>query len=623
MIVERFIDDVAQVPAKLGLIAELLDQDDGWPPAIANSPGGLLLTGMGSSWFAADTVALLLRGRGMQVTAEPASAVAGFRGSRDSAAVLISASGSSPETLSRCRTLAPSTSTLALTARADSELARSCDAWLDLRSGPERGEVACRSFRHTVAMLAAIGIPASTVARACRDAASWTRERLRDQAWVQDVVDVTASSPTTHWLASAELLASARQSALMMREVPRHPAVSAETGEWAHTEVYLTASSSLSAIVFTGSHWDEQAKSWLQRRRVPTVTVGRRSSGFTGDVHVDLELNTLATLIAAPLIGEMLAATRQSMHPYVDIGRGERATRNSRHVTVIGVPRQGAGRPFEVARGPGALRAAGLVGELQRFTAVEDAGDIVVDASTRKRDRASGLHDLDGTIAILRRLSESVDRVLTSGSYPLVLGGDCTILLGCLDALHRTSDKPGLLLFDGHEDLWPPSSTLDGAWSSSEVGLALGLDGSDERAIPGAGVLRPDSVAILGVRDDVERAGNPRSRPAGLSVVHDDEFRRDPERVTGEAVARVKSASGAFWVHLDVDVLNHDQFPATAHTVAGGISLEQLVDAVGLALAMGARGLSVGVYDPDRDPTGVHARNLVDVIVRLVAPRLD
>ena len=75
----------------------------------------------------------------------------------------------------------------------------------------------------------------------------------------------------------------------------------------------------------------------------------------------------------------------------------------------------------------------------------------------------------------IRRFSESlageVRDVLAQGDFPLVLGGDCSILLGCLLGA-RQDAVCGLIHVDGHSDFGHPGNRS----ASSQLGAAAGMD---------------------------------------------------------------------------------------------------------------------------------------------------
>ena len=70
--------------------------------------------------------------------------------------------------------------------------------------------------------------------------------------WLDDAVAELAGPDGTWLISPLERWSSAMQGALMLREVPRRPAVGCETGEWSHVDVYLTKTLDYRAIVFTG-----------------------------------------------------------------------------------------------------------------------------------------------------------------------------------------------------------------------------------------------------------------------------------------------------------------------------------------------------------------------------------
>ena len=70
-------------------------------------------------------------------------------------------------------------------------------------------------------------------------------------------------------------------------------------------------------------------------------------------------------------------------------------------------------------------------------------------------------------------LADVVERVIDTGEFPVVLGGDCSIVLGCLLALRRRG-RHGLLFLDGHADFYQPEAEPNGEAASMELALATG-----------------------------------------------------------------------------------------------------------------------------------------------------
>src|SRR4029450_13021202 len=71
------------------------------------------------------------------------------------------------------------------------------------------------------------------------------------------------------------------------------------------------------------------------------------------------------------------------------------------------------------------------------------------------------------------RLADAVGAVLDQGAFPIVLGGDCTILLGITLTLRRRA-RSGLLFLDGHADCYQPEAEPTGEAASMELGLVTG-----------------------------------------------------------------------------------------------------------------------------------------------------
>jgi len=296
--------DLGEVAGRLDSLGTHLASADPWEPWRPLA-GPVLLTGMGSSGFAARTAAGWLRAAGLPVIDESPTADPGWGGD-GSLCVLVSASGGSAETRERAGRLGATALRVALVNAEDSPLEGLCGGAVPMLAGPEPGEVACRSYRHTLALLLALALPRARVAEACHEAAALTRALEADTGWLDLLDTALDGGPATFWLAPEARVGSALQAALMVREIPRRLAVGSETGEWSHVDVYLTRTLDYRCVVFTGSSWDEQAADWLRRRGSTVVSVGD-PLGIPGETTIPLAGDPIARALAEPLLAERLA----------------------------------------------------------------------------------------------------------------------------------------------------------------------------------------------------------------------------------------------------------------------------------------------------------------------------
>lgn len=300
---DLFAHDIEAVPERLGDLAARLQSTDPWARLDSTQP---LLTGMGSSAYAARTTAGWLRARGIDAVVELASTDPGWPGGEGTSAVLVSATGGSAETLARAQLLREGTQRVALVNRPDSALAQQADLVVPMHAGDEASGVACRTYRHTLALLLAMGGDRSELAESCSHAARLTHDLLADQGWLESVDDLLDPAETTYWIAPESRIGSALQSALMIREVPRRPAVGCETGDWSHVDVYLTLTTDYRCVIFTGSRWDAQAAEWLLARGSRVISVGD-PLGIPGELHLPLPGSPVTRMLTEPLIAELLA----------------------------------------------------------------------------------------------------------------------------------------------------------------------------------------------------------------------------------------------------------------------------------------------------------------------------
>lgn len=308
----EFLTDLEAKPAMLHALADTLgaaSESEVWPIARGDR---LLLAGMGSSWFAAETAARRLRRAGVHAVAEMASVEASYPPDPRLVVVGISANGGSKETLALLGQHHGTSRTVALTNNPDAQLP--VDRTVLMHAGRETGGVACRSYVHTLALLLQLeqqltgGLPdLETQLHRAADAAAWLLSQ-RDE-WLPPLQRALDGPIGTWLLAPAERLSSALQGALMVREGPRRAADGCETGEWNHVDVYLTKTLDYRALVFTGSRFDGDAVQWMRERRSTFVAVGGQLHGAAYELRYPGDDDPVVALLTEILIPEVLAAT--------------------------------------------------------------------------------------------------------------------------------------------------------------------------------------------------------------------------------------------------------------------------------------------------------------------------
>jgi arginase len=279
-----------------------------------------------------------------------------------------------------------------------------------------------------------------------------------------------------------------------------------------------------------------------------------------------------------------------------------------------------------VERAPGVLLGAGLADGL----AARRAGRVEAAGYSAGRDSETQIMNPQAIRAYSTLLADAVTAVLGEGEFPVVLGGDCSILLGTMLALRRRG-RYGLLHIDGDADYYQPEiNPLNGAASASDLAFATGRGPDIVTDIEGLRPLvRAEDVVVFASRDaaDRERRGC-QPLPAGMLVVDRDQVRGlGADAAAREAVrylARDGGPEDGFWIHLDADVLDETIMQAVDDPRPDGLAWDEVVTALSIAVRSGrAVGLQVAIYNPDIDAGGANGRGLAATVREALAASAD
>lgn len=251
------------------------------------------------------------------------------------------------------------------------------------------------------------------------------------------------------------------------------------------------------------------------------------------------------------------------------------------------------------------------------------AGRIAVPGKDPVPDPATGTLNAPAMAAWSPRLADAVAAILDAGEFPIVLGGDCTIVLGSMLALRRRG-RYGLLFIDGNADFFQPEAEPNGEGASMDLAFVTGHGPALLTDIEGRRPLvRSADTVAFGYRDHDDQAEyGAQPLPADLAVYDLPAIRSTgAEAAANAAVARLtRDGLDGFFIHLDADVLDDAIMPAVDFRIAGGLSWAELETALRIALASEAAvGLEIAIYNPKLDADGGAGRGLVDLLARVLA----
>lgn len=303
--------DILGGPRALADLLDAYSAPDGPLRGAGDRPSRVVLTGLGSSLYAASTAATHLRGSGSPAWAEYATTGFPTAFADDLTLVAVSASGGTREVVAAARRHRGHGRVIAITNDPDSRLAREADHVLPLIAGREGAGIATRTFRATVAVLGMLagrwlgGATADTL-RPTVEALGATLDG-RD-TWLDAAVDGLDGSGAIDVIGDAADSALVRQAALMLREAPRLAATAHDTGDWLHTAVYL-ALPGHRAVLFSGSGTDDEVVSTIARRGGETIVVGQPVPGAARVIPLPIAADSgvFERAIVGSVIAELLA----------------------------------------------------------------------------------------------------------------------------------------------------------------------------------------------------------------------------------------------------------------------------------------------------------------------------
>jgi len=216
-------------------------------------------------------------------------------------------------------------------------------------------------------------------------------------------------------------------------------------------------------------------------------------------------------------------------------------------------------------------------------------------------------------------LSNTIQSHASKEKFLLVLGGDCSILIGVMLGLKRRGTY-GLFFFDGHADFFSEETSITGEAADMDLALVTGRGPEILTNIHGVRpYVRDENVVHLGQRDLEETIhyNSPDIRNTSIECL-DAVFIRD--HGVENAIQRIaekldNNSVDGFWVHFDTDVIEDGSNPAVDYRLPGGLTIEECQHMLSYIFSKyNVVGMTVSIFNPRLDYDGKIARTLVDLL---------
>jgi arginase len=240
-------------------------------------------------------------------------------------------------------------------------------------------------------------------------------------------------------------------------------------------------------------------------------------------------------------------------------------------------------------------------------------------------DKESGIRNAEAIAEYAVQQSGLLKSVIQEKSFSVVIGGDCSIIIGNTFCLKKLGNY-GLFFLDGHTDyMWPELSGTKGA-AGMDLAIVTGHCHPKLSNIEGCGpYVKEENVYCVGNREYDEQY---------VKTIEDSDihyFGLNSLRVNGiknccraflEMVE--KNDLDGFWIHLDLDVLDDEIMPAVDSRSPGGLSYQELKNILTpLLISTKSVGMEITILDPELDPGAIYTSVFVHEIGNLVKEKVS
>lgn len=262
-------------------------------------------------------------------------------------------------------------------------------------------------------------------------------------------------------------------------------------------------------------------------------------------------------------------------------------------------------KPTGVEKLPGSLLSNGLVEKLNCSPDIINV-ETFNDQYSDERDDTTLCLNATLIQQFSKNLGAQIGQVVNAERFCLVLGGDCSILIGIFAEL-KTRGNYGLLFCDAHGDFYQPDKSVTGEVADMDLAILTGR-GPDilSNINQNKPYVKDQQVIHIGQRDweETRKYGSQDIRQTPISLFDYKFIQSNGIYVALEKISEKLNQIDAqgFWIHFDTDVLADYENPAVDYRLPGGLSFKECEQLLAALISTNrVIGMSVTIFNPNLD----------------------
>ena len=278
-------------------------------------------------------------------------------------------------------------------------------------------------------------------------------------------------------------------------------------------------------------------------------------------------------------------------------------------------------KPTGVEEAPDYLLKAGLQDMVVASTPLIEIPVLNHLYSTKRDD--SGMINAQALRSFSESLFQQITYAIHKERFPVVLGGDCSILLGIMAAL-KSCGEYGLVALDAHADFYNSRESISGEAADMDIALITGRGPDLLTDINGLKpYVKDQNIIHIGQRDEEE------TLQYGSQQIQQTAIRRfTMKEIADVGIDKTVSLlsnliifmpTKGYWIHFDTDVLNDGENSAVDYRIPGGLTFLECTKLLKAIIDLEkAVGISISIYNPLLDKENYVCDKLVQLLQNIL-----